>query len=311
MPIFKSIKPGKSISKIIDYVSKEARKNNSDDLCCGINIDKNHQLAKQQMNLTKELWNKKSGRQYQHYVLSFAPNDKISPKDALDYAKKHAEKCFGDFEVFLAVHQESEGKKLHVHYVVNSVSFKNGKKIQTSKNDYERFKQLNDQLAKEYGLNVIDRSKEAVKNRGRPQFYSKKEYQQFKNNIQNSIYVKCALVIKKALDKKPDSFSEFQKIIELYGWQAKLRGSTLTFVDLKTGRKIRANTLAKKLNTMELRLDNILQKCNCKMLSNVTDSSIKIKEVTGKLLSKAVYRDERLNKKAGIRIKLRDLEYER
>ena len=41
--------------------------------------------------------------------------------------------------------------------------------------DYENFKNLNDQIAKEHGLKIIDRNTEAVKERGRPQLYGQQE----------------------------------------------------------------------------------------------------------------------------------------
>lgn len=313
MPIFKSIKPGKSIAKIIKYVSKEAIKNNDDEYCAGINVDKNYKLALEQMQLTKELWNKQDGRQYQHYVLSFGPDDKISAEGVLAYAKEHAEKCFAGYEVFLAVHQESQGKKLHAHYVVNSVSFKDGKKIQTSKKDYERFKDFNDHIAERYGLNVIDRSAEAVRKRGRPQIYSKNEYQQYQRDTKNNNSLKCALAIKRTLDQKPKSFEEFQKILMVNGWMAKIRGKTLTFTDIVTGRKIRANTLAKKINTDELKSENILKSVNSKIEKEQTLVTAMTAGKTKNSLKLPAYSLE--NHKeitlSGIKIKLDDLDYER
>lgn len=314
MPIFKSIKPGKSITKIINYVSKEAIKNNDDEYCAGINVDKNYKLALEQMQLTKELWNKTDGRKYQHYVLSFGPEDKISAEDALKYAKGHAEKCFGGYETFLAVHQESQGKKLHVHYVVNSVSFVNGKKIQTSKRDYEKFKDFNDQIAKKYGLNIINRSAEAVKKRGRPQFYSKNEYQQYQRDVKNNISLKCALAIKRTLDQKPKSFEEFQKILILNGWKAKLRGKTLTFVDIKTGRKIRANTLAKKINTDELKTETILKAVNYKITKEQVHAAAAIvtnKKRSSYRVNHLYFDDSEKLVHAGIKVKISELDYER
>ena len=186
MPIFKSIKPGASLKNIIKYVSKEFDKTKDVDTIKGLNVADNPDIAKAQMLYTKKEFGKETGRQYQHYVLSFSNEEKLKPKEAIVYAEKHAKECFGDrFQVFLAVHQNGNGGKLHVHYIVNSVSCMDGKKIQTSKEDYDYFKNINDEIAKEYGFKVIDRSYEAVRARGRPQFYGQREYQSFIRNKNN------------------------------------------------------------------------------------------------------------------------------
>ena len=159
MPIFKSIKPGTSLKNIINYVSKEFKQTQDTDTIKGVNVADNPNIATLQMLNTKNSFGKEEGRQYQHYILSFSTEEKISVKEAIDYAEKHAKECFGDrHEVFLAAHQNSEGSKLHVHYIVNSVSFIDGLKIQTSRDDYEKFKDLNDEIAKEHGFKIIDRS---------------------------------------------------------------------------------------------------------------------------------------------------------
>lgn len=153
---------------------KDRKKENDDTLFFGINCADNADIASYQMQKTKELYNKTDGRQYKHYVLSFATNE-ISIESAKIYAKEFAEQCFGErFEVAVGIHVNSEGGKIHAHFVVNSVSFVDGKKLHFSKEDLENFKNINDCLSKQYGLKVINRSPEAVKARGRPQMYSQK-----------------------------------------------------------------------------------------------------------------------------------------
>lgn len=88
---------------------------------------------------------------------------------------------------------------MHVHYIVNSVSFMDGKKIQTSKDDYEYFRDANDTLAKQHGFPVIDRSSEAVKERGRPQLYSQNEYQNFKRKAGKDILSSCGRAVFKVI----------------------------------------------------------------------------------------------------------------
>ena len=132
--------------------------------------------------------------------------------------------------------------------------------------------------------------------------------------MKNNISLKCALAIKRTLDQKPKSFEEFQQILLLNGWKAKLRGKTLTFVDVKTGRKIRANTLAKKINTEELKTENILKAVNYKITKEQVPAAAAIVPNKKRNLYRVNrYRsdDSRTVGSAGIRVKLSELDYER
>lgn len=278
MAIFKSIKPGPSLKNIIDYVSKEFNKTEDTQNIRGINVADNPEIAKIQMLNTKKEFNKETGRQYQHYVLSFGANDNLTPHEAINYAERHAKECFGDrFEVFLAVHQDSAGEKLHVHYVVNSVSFIDGKKIQTSNEDYDNFKNINDQIAKEHGLKIIDRDPFAVKERGRPQLYGQREYQSYIRG-KSEILTGCCASVLKALETKPKNFECFKDEIKKMGWETQLRGKNIVFKNCDTQQKIRANTLARKINNDKLSTAQILKNCNelewQKYQNNVTKNNL-------------------------------------
>lgn len=263
MPIFKAIdRPGKSVKTVIDYTAKDSKKEKDDTLFFGINCADNPVIAAYQMQQTKAYYNKMNGRQYKHYVLSFADNE-INVNNAKSYAKELAEKCFGDkFEVAVGIHINSAGAKIHAHIVVNSVSFVNGKKLHLSKQDLENFKNYNDQIAKKYGLKVIDRSKDAVKARGRPQMYSQTEYRQFTQKTKESWLAQCAVAVHNTLKNKPKDFDDFVMQMQTKGWHAQVRGKNITFVAVSDkNKKVRANTLAKKLNNDSLTAANIMRAC--------------------------------------------------
>lgn len=264
MPIFKAIdRPGKSIKTAINYAAKDAKKEKDETLFCGINCADNPAFATYQMAKTKELYNKTDGRQYKHYVLSFADNE-INVNNAKSYAKELAQQCFGErFEVAVGLHVNSAGGKIHAHFVVNSVSFVDGKKLHLSKKDLENFKAFNDKLAKKYGLEVIDRSRDAVKARGRPQMYSQSEYQQFTKQTKESWLAQCAVAIHNTLKNKPKDFEDFTQQMQAKGWRAQVRGKNITFVNIDDkNKKVRANTLARKINNDSLTAANIMRACN-------------------------------------------------
>ena len=321
MPILKAVDhPGKSIKTVINYAAKDSKKEKDDSLFHGVNCADNPAIAAYQMQQTKAYYNKQNGRQYKHYVLSFAPGE-ITKDNAKKYAKELGEKCFGNhFEVAVGIHVNSAGGKIHAHLIVNSVSFVDGKKLHFSKSDLENFKNINDKIAKKYNLKVIDRSRDAVKARGRPQMYSQREYQQFKHKTKESWLAQCAAAIHQTLKSKPKNFADFAAQLQTKGWRAQVRSKNITFINIADkNKKIRANTLAKKLNNNSLCAVNIMRVCN---IDNWRDfikkpkakMQIKTKNITTKTNAattlKNIARRGNTTTKGGIRVRLRDVETE-
>lgn len=319
MPIFKAIdRPGKSVKTVIDYTAKDSKKEKDDTLFFGVNCADNPVIAAYQMQKTKELYNKMDGRQYKHYVLSFAAGE-ISKNVAKTYAKELAEKCFGErFEVACGIHINSTGGKIHAHFVVNSVSFVDGKKLHFSKTDLENFKNFNDKIAKKYGLNIIDRSREAVKARGRPQMYSQAEYRQFTHKTKESWMAQCAVAIHQTLQTKPNNFGDFAQQMQAKGWHAQVRGKNITFINLEDkNKKVRANTLAQKINNDSLTSANIMRACgveNWRDFIKTPKQKMQIKTQKSNTKSNAaatlknIARRGNTTTKGGMRVRLRDNE---
>lgn len=317
MPIFKAVdRPGKSIKTVINYAAKDAKKEKDDTLFYGVNCADNPVIAAYQMQKTKELYGKTDGRQYKHYVLSFAPGE-ISVDKAKTYAKELAQQCFGErYEVAVGVHTNSKGGKIHAHIIVNSVSFMDGKKLHFSKNDLESFKNQNDKLAKKYGLNIIDRSHDAVKARGRPQMYSQAEYRQFNAKTKDSWIAQCAVAVHQTIKNKPKNFADFAEQMQAKGWRAQVRGKNITFVNLADkNKKVRANTLARKINNDSLTTANIMRACNVNNWRDyVKKSKPKMQKTERKITAKTnstatlknLVRRSNNTTKGGMRVRLRD-----
>lgn len=316
MPIFKAVdRPGQNIKTVINYAAKDMKKEKDNTLFFGINCADNPGITAYQMNKTKEYYGKLDGRQYKHYVLSFAAGE-ISKNAAKTYAKELAEQCFGNrFEVAVGIHVNSAGGKIHAHFVVNSVSFVDGRKLHFSKSDLDNFKNINDSIAKKYGLKIIDRSREAVKARGRPQMYSQAEYQQFTNKTKDSWLAQCAVAIHNTLKNKPKSFADFAQQMQEKGWQAQVRGKNITFVNVTDkNKKVRANTLARKLNNDSLTAANIMRSCNAKNWRDFTKTQkqkLQIKNQKSNTKSNAAATLKNLARrgntttKGGMRVRLR------
>lgn len=110
--------------------------------------------AYEQMQETKKEYGKKNGILAFHGYQSFAPGE-VTPEVAHEIGMKFAEQMWGgSFEVVVATHLDTDC--CHNHFVLNSVSFVNGKKYNSCKANNRRMRELSDNLCREYGLSVIE-----------------------------------------------------------------------------------------------------------------------------------------------------------
>jgi hypothetical protein len=67
---------------------------------------------------------------------------------------RFAEKMFPDFEVLISTHKDKE--HCHTHFIVNSVNFETGLKIQNSYHDLKAMRDYSDELCRQHGLSVLE-----------------------------------------------------------------------------------------------------------------------------------------------------------
>ena len=154
MATIKAVSSKAPINTAIEYVTKEEKTEQK--LQSGIGC--NPETAYDEMQATKEMYNKTGGRQYKHYVQSFAPGE-TTPEQAQAIGRELAEnnRAWQGFEVLVVTHKDRE--HIHNHFIVNSVSYEDGHKIQDGPKDLKNLKKQSDELCKREGLSVIDRSK--------------------------------------------------------------------------------------------------------------------------------------------------------
>ena len=119
------------------------------------------QSALSEMRLTKERYRKTDGRQYYHFVQSFAETDDLTPQEAHAIGLKLAQREFPDFEVLVATHIDTD--HLHSHLIVNSVSFQNGKKLHQSAADLQAHRLASDEICLAHGLDILPPPQKQVK----------------------------------------------------------------------------------------------------------------------------------------------------
>ncbi len=117
----------------------------------GINC--NVEIARQQMILTKKQWDKEGGIVAYHGYQSFASGE-VTPEEAHRIGVALAEKLWGDrFEVIVATHLNTNC--VHNHFVINSISFKDGLRYYDNKASYALMRRTSDELCRENALSVI------------------------------------------------------------------------------------------------------------------------------------------------------------
>lgn len=114
-----------------------------------------------EMQLTKERFRKTDGRQYYHFVQSFAETDDLTPQEAHAIALELAQREFPNFEVLVATHIDTD--HLHSHLIVNSVSFRDGKKLHQSAADLQAHRTVNDEICAAHGLDILPPPEKQVK----------------------------------------------------------------------------------------------------------------------------------------------------
>ena len=105
------------------------------------------------MMTTKKLYGKTGGRMYYHLDQSFSPEEKITPEQAHKIAIEFAESQFKGYEVLIATHVDAH--HIHSHFVVNSVSFENGMKYHSSKDNIRKLREASDAICLKHGFSVV------------------------------------------------------------------------------------------------------------------------------------------------------------
>ncbi len=110
--------------------------------------------AREEMIAVKKRFGKEGGIVAFHGYQSFAPGE-CNPAMAHEIGKKLAEELWGSqYQVLIATHLD-KANHLHNHFVVNSVSFLDGKRYHRTNQDYRDMRMVSDRLCKEYQLSVV------------------------------------------------------------------------------------------------------------------------------------------------------------
>lgn len=136
-----------ALKDVLSY-AKDEEKTEQEFYVEGINC--NPSTARDQFISIKQAYGKEDGIQAYHGYLSFKEQD-ISPSLAQKIGMEFAQEVWGDrFQVVVTTHLNT--KHLHCHYVVNSISFKDGKRLWGNEKAWFKFRLVADKICEKYGL---------------------------------------------------------------------------------------------------------------------------------------------------------------
>jgi len=282
MATFKPVNKGSTLSGIIDYVTNEKKTNR--DLVSGINCDQDN--VKEQMECTKELYGKKGGRQYGHFVFSFAPGEKVSPEKVHQLSIELAKKLFSGHECLIVTHIDKD--TLHSHIIVNSVNMETGKKLHTTSKWLANAKDYCNHLCCANGLSLNrkgytfegkPRTEATTWNRGKYEVLNKANANIYKSFVYNA---GIAVIEAKA---QAHSKGEFIQAMAKKGFTTNWQNNHkhIVFIDEK-GHKVRLSNISKTFH-INLTKDSLLedfknyaQSIPAKQHSQVTQNTQVIKQ---------------------------------
>lgn len=195
-----------SLHNVVEYVNSDY-KTEKQAFVSGINCVP--EIALEEMVITKQAFNKTDGILGFHAFQSFKEGE-VTPELAHEVGVKLAEEMWGDrFEVIVSTHTNTN--HIHNHFVINSVSFKDGKKYYDNRTNYAKFRSLSNEICEEYGLSWL--KEKACRN-------SKINYgNYYKGFTEKSNYHTIA---KEDIDRaiaQAYSFSDFEDLVKVMGYE--------------------------------------------------------------------------------------------
>lgn len=201
------------IENVVHYVSD---KNEGMQFVTGINCSEEH--VAEEMLFTRSRFHSKGNRVLYHGYQSFLPGE-VTPEQAHRIGVSLSEQLWGDrFEVLVATHLDRD--HLHNHFVINAISFLDGKKFRWD-TEYPRMKKLSDEICAKERLSVIT----DPKNEGGHHQGTVRANREGRCSITSIVLedVDCCIEV-------ANSFHEFEQLLKEKGYQLDLSHKYLRII---------------------------------------------------------------------------------
>lgn len=154
-----------SLEDVMNYAVNE-EKTERKFYVSGINC--NPAIARSEFQIVKEQYGKPGGIIVYHAYQSFSEGE-VTPAEAHQIGMEFAKTVWGDkYQVVVATHLNTHC--LHNHFVVNSVSFRDGKRCRQKQ--WTELSRISDEICKQHQLSIVERH-----GKGLPQQLAKAERQ--------------------------------------------------------------------------------------------------------------------------------------
>ena len=191
-------------------------------------------FAYQEMMAVKRRFGERGKVIAYHGFQSFQAGE-VTPEQAHEIGMETAHRVWGkDFQVLVTTHLNTDN--LHCHFVVNSVSFRDGHKFRNSIEQHRELREISDAICKEHGLSVLadapfygGQSKGAYwkEKKGQPT-----HRQQLKEDIKYCLrYSSNWEQFIRQLNAKGYSFDPTRVSVKADGWQRAVRLDRLGYPD--------------------------------------------------------------------------------
>ena len=139
---------------LADVLAYAANEDKTEKLFYTTGINCSVEFARDQFDTTKLRFGKTGGNVAYHAYQSFAPGE-VTPDEAHAIGVQLAKELWGDrFQMVVATHVNSHC--VHSHIVINSVSFRDGKKFHDCRDTYKQLREMSDRICLEHGLSIVD-----------------------------------------------------------------------------------------------------------------------------------------------------------
>lgn len=119
-----------AVTDVLEYISRGGYGYSG-----GYGVDP--RCAAEQMLLVKSLWGKNQGRQIRHFILSFHKEEHISYEQIMRIGFDIC-RYYADYQSVYGLHTDTD--YLHLHFAVNTVSYRTGKMYAEGLSDWHRLR---------------------------------------------------------------------------------------------------------------------------------------------------------------------------
>ncbi len=174
MGIFKAVRnKNQTVSDMkftIKYITNPEKTTVNYNISLNSGVNCNANTAFEEMMITKNQFRKADKRMFYQFVQSYSNDTKLTPLEIHNIGVEFAKIQFSDYEVLVSTHANTDN--VHNHILVNSVSFKDGKKLHQNHSDLVMHRKINDELSLKYGEHFLKPYEKGAKHKS----VSTKEY---------------------------------------------------------------------------------------------------------------------------------------